>query len=412
MAISKIRLMAMAVLAYLAFAAFCLAGHLAINPGGKKTETGNYDYNEKNGGNTEAMEIKNSETTEPAAVVPDWPEYVLPDSYLVEPEGFLGIDAVVVGKDGYLYEPWYINEYMGYDWVYVLTDDDELMRRVMVLKFIQDELSKRGVAFCVAISVNKASEMPQFIPEFYKDSHYVLDDDYVRPYVRFKKMLKDKGVYHIDSSSLYKSIGLTNSFAKTGTHWNKLASFETTRAVMNEIDRQTGRNIEKLVFDEIVKKKTPAPFYANEQDIFNIGYAGNRQAMKDAISAAGITQSPTVMFTTRPRFERKDLKEARIFIAPTAPDIQRVTRGVVIENPAFEVALARAIVESNNGDPMKDLDSHSMDAMFQTQSELIQVLAKVDGVVSVEATTGPNNGTFSDAGVWFTVYRVTFFGGQ
>ena len=136
------------------------------------------------------------------------------------------------------------------------------------------------------------------------------------------------------------------------------------------------------------------------------------QKMKDAISAAGITQSPTVMFTTRPRFERKDLKEARIFIAPTAPDIQRVTRGVVIENPAFEVALARAIVESNNGDPMKDLDSHSMDAMFQTQSELIQVLAKVDGVVSVEATTGPNNGTFSDAGVWFTVYRVTFFGGQ
>ena len=284
MAISKIRLMAMAVLAYLAFAAFCLAGHLAINPGGKKTETGNYDYNEKNGGEANVIKDENREReTEPAAVVPDWPEYVLPDSYLVEPEGFLGIDAVVVGKDGYLYEPWYINEYMGYDWVYVLTDDDELMRRVMVLKFIQDELSKRGVAFCVAISVNKASEMPQFIPEFYKDSHYVLDDDYVRPYVRFKKMLKDKGVYHIDSSSLYKSIGLTNSFAKTGTHWNKLASFETTRAVMNEIDRQTGRTIEKLVFDEIVKKKTPAPFYANEQDIFNIGYAGNRQAMKDAI---------------------------------------------------------------------------------------------------------------------------------
>jgi len=284
MAISKIRLVAMAVLAYLAFAAFCFAGHLAINPGGKKTGTENYNHNEKNGGEANVIKDENREReTAPAAVVPDWPEYVLPDSYLVEPEGFLGIDAVVVGKDGYLYEPWYINEYMGYDWAYVLTDDDELMRRVMVLKFIQDELSKRGVAFCVAISVNKASEMPQFIPDFYKDSRYTLDDDYVRPYVRFLKMLREKGVYHVDSSSLYKSIGLTNSFAKTGTHWNKLASFETTRAVMNEIDRQTGRNIEKLVFDEIVRKKTPAPFYANEQDIFDIGYAGNRQAMRDAI---------------------------------------------------------------------------------------------------------------------------------
>ncbi|MCL2816217.1 MAG: hypothetical protein FWD23_16615, partial [Oscillospiraceae bacterium] len=217
------------------------------------------------------------------SVTPDWPEYVLPDSYLDEPDGFLGTDAVIVGKDGYLYEPWYINEYMGYDYVYVYTDDDELMRRVMVLKFIQEELEKRGVAFCVAISASKASAMPQFIPDFYMDARYTLDDDYVRPYVRFVKMLAEKGVYHIDSQALYKTIGLTNSFAKTGTHWNKLASFETTRAVMAEIDRQTGRNIEKLVFDEIVAKKTPAPFYPNEQDIFNIGYSGNRQEMRDAI---------------------------------------------------------------------------------------------------------------------------------
>ena len=295
MAISRNRLMAMAVLAYLAFAAFCFAAHFALYPGDAK-KNGETDKIDDNGGGTKMETIKNNnretgenrtETQEETeyfpSVEPDWPEYVLPKSELIEPDGFLGIDAVVVGKDGYLYEPWYINEYLGYDYAYVYTDDDELMRRVMILKLIQEELEKRGIAFCVAISASKASSMPQFIPEFYKDSHYKIDDGYVRPYVRFVKMLKEKGICHIDSQSLFRSIGLTNSFAKTGTHWNKLASFEATRAVMQEIDRQTGRNIEKLVFDEIAAKKTPAPFYPNEQDIFNIGYAGNRQEMRNAI---------------------------------------------------------------------------------------------------------------------------------
>lgn len=282
MSISKTRLTAMAVLAYLAFAAFCFAAHLAFSPGSKKSadDKGGTEMAED-----ETREKTNREEQEYAiSVTPDWPEYVLPPSDLIEPDGFLGTDAVIVGKDGYLYEPWYINEYLGYDYVYVSTDDDELMRRVMVLKFIQEELEKREIAFCVAISVSKASSMPQFIPDFYKDAHYTLDDEYVRPYVRFKKMLDEKGIYHIDSQSLYKTIGLTNTFPKTGTHWNKLASFETTKAVMEEIDRQTKRNIEKLVFDEIAAKKTPAPFYPNEQDIFNIGYSGNRQEMREAIT--------------------------------------------------------------------------------------------------------------------------------
>ncbi|MCL2159525.1 MAG: hypothetical protein FWH48_08980 [Oscillospiraceae bacterium] len=274
MATQRTRLICMAVLAYLAFVSFCIAAHLAlVTPGENKTEeTG------------KPQETQAPTTEELIVVPPPYPEYALPPYSLVEPTGFWGTDAVIVGKDGYLYEPWYINEYFGYDWAYVYTTDEELLQRANVLRFIQDELEKRNIAFVVAISPSKASSLPQFIPDFYKDEHYALDDDYVRPYLRFRAMLKETGVYFIDSQSLYKKIGLTNTFPKTGTHWNKLASFETTKAIMQEIDRQTGRNIQKLVFDEIVQKTTPAPFYANEQDIFNIGYAGNRQEMREAIT--------------------------------------------------------------------------------------------------------------------------------
>jgi len=134
------------------------------------------------------------------------------------------------------------------------------------------------------------------------------------------------------------------------------------------------------------------------------------EAMKKAIRGAGITQNPAVAFTTRPRFDRKNVANATVFITPTAPDIERVSREDVIEHPAFQVWLVRAIREADAISVCEDLDSHSMDAMFKTQGELIQVLAKVDGVVSVEPMAGPDN-TFSDEGIWFTVFRVTFFGG-
>lgn len=133
------------------------------------------------------------------------------------------------------------------------------------------------------------------------------------------------------------------------------------------------------------------------------------EAMKVAIRSAGLTQNPGVCFSTRPRFERKDLKDAKIFITPTAPDIERISREDVIEHPAFQVWLVRAIREADSISVCEDLDAHSMDAMFKTQSELIQVLAKVDGVVTIEPMAGPDN-TFSDDGIWFTVFRVTFFG--
>ena len=244
----------------------------------------NPDVKAKAGGEEKYSEsIESIEFIEDAGVTPEYPEYILPESALVEPDGFLGTDVVIVGKDGYLYEPWYINEYFGYDYAYAYTDDEDILRRVNILKFIQKELAKRNIAFCVAISPSKASAMPQFIPDFYTDARYAVYDDYVRPYVRFVKMLREHGVYFVDSASLFKQIGMTNTFAKTGTHWNKIASFETTIAIMDEFERQTGRKIQRLVFDQIIKKTTPPPFFANEQDIFNIGYAGNRQEMRSAI---------------------------------------------------------------------------------------------------------------------------------
>jgi len=239
---------------------------------------------------SEAQNQANSETAaetmeipEPVQVVePRFPQYILKEGPLSDPEGFRGTEWVVIGKDGYLFENGYINEYLGYAPKYVNVTDGELQHRVDTLKYIQDELAKRNIAFCVVISPSKASSLPQMIPDFYKAEH-TTPDGYVRPYIRFKDFLEKTGVYFIDSESLYKTIGLTNTFPKTGIHWNKMASFETTLAVIKEYERQTGTQIRHLAADSIFYKDTLPPFVTNEQDIFGIVYEGRRQEMKDAI---------------------------------------------------------------------------------------------------------------------------------
>ena len=135
------------------------------------------------------------------------------------------------------------------------------------------------------------------------------------------------------------------------------------------------------------------------------------QSIKDSLRKAGLPQNPTVQFSFRPKFTREMVKETRIFISPAAPDTERVTRASIQENPVLEIALVRAIPETDcdyiAGNV--DLDSHSLDAMFELQSELIKALWATPSVTAVDPVIGPNNDRAND-GIWFTLYKVTFYG--
>ena len=224
----------------------------------------------------ETMEIEE----EVVVIEPKFPEYVLPPEELSDPDGYRGTEHVIIGKNGCLYENGYINEYYGYAQKYVNVTDDQLISRVEILRYIQDQLAKRGIAFCVAISPSKASAMPDYIPDWYKAKYAPITPDYVRPYTRFVKFLKEKGVAFVDSSSLYKSLGMTNTFPKTGIHWNRMAAFETCVALIEEYEWQTGTEVRHLAADGIRFGKNPP---GAEKDIFGIVYAGKKKEMENAI---------------------------------------------------------------------------------------------------------------------------------
>ena len=215
-------------------------------------------------------------------IEPRFGEYALPLEQLAEPGGYLGTAHVVIGKNGCLFENGYINEYVGYSPRYTNITDAALLARAETLRVIQDKLAERGIAFCVAITPSKASSLPQYIPAWYT-AKYTEAEGYVRPYSRFVTMLQSAGVIFIDSAAVYRSVGLTNTFPKTGTHWTKMAAFETSVAIIGEYERQTGTTTRSIAANRILNGSDPPGFGTDERDIFGIAYAGKRNELENAL---------------------------------------------------------------------------------------------------------------------------------
>ncbi|MDR0220261.1 MAG: hypothetical protein LBI54_02520 [Lachnospiraceae bacterium] len=208
-------------------------------------------------------------------------DFTLPEPAREE-QGYRGNDQVVVGKDGYLYENGYINEYYGFAGRYTETSDGQLAARAAALRGIQEELAGRGVAFLVVITPSKAANLPQYIPEWYLARHTAAPD-YVRPYQRFLALLAGEGVFFVDSARVYEAAGLTEIFPKTGTHWTKPAAFATVRALIAAYESQTGTPIRNLAYDSIRQSPDPPGFGSSEQDIFGVAYAGRSNERAKAI---------------------------------------------------------------------------------------------------------------------------------
>ena len=190
----------------------------------------------------------------------------------VEPTGFKGSDAVLIGKSGYLFESAYIDEYYGYAEPYISVTDEGLVTLVDMLEYIQDQLAKRGITMVYLLSSSKASQYAEYIPEWYKNTKYPAAG-YVRPYTRLKKLLSESTINYVDASDVYKEAGLYATFPKTGIHWNHLASFEATRAVIDRFCEISGKNAFRLATRGVIETKEPPNIGgSSDVDVYNILY--------------------------------------------------------------------------------------------------------------------------------------------
>jgi len=191
----------------------------------------------------------------------------------VENTGYKGAAQVVIGDSGYCYEDGYINEFYGYSQKYRDCPDEWIEDRVERLDYIQKELARRGIACTFVISASKASEYERFIPGWYMAQN-TMPEDYTRPVDKLRKALADTDINYIDSARYFDEIGLDETFAVTGTHWNKPAAFEVMKRLLEMYTEQTGEQTVTIYADRIAESKSPSGYGNPENDIFNIAYSG------------------------------------------------------------------------------------------------------------------------------------------
>ena len=214
-------------------------------------------------------DVQGEETEEPVEVIDPMAIFIDPDNMYaeinlkrmeevpVEPTGFKGSTAVYIGKSGYLYEAGYINDYYGYGGAGASVTQESQNITAQRLAYIQEELLYRyDIVMLLNISPSKAAEYPEFIPEYYKN-RYLPVQDYIRPVDMLRAALEEYGVAYLDSSAYYKQIGLLNTFTKTGTHWNHIASFESTAQLLRMYSEIADRTVRQPEAVGVISSPTP-----------------------------------------------------------------------------------------------------------------------------------------------------------
>lgn len=166
------------------------------------------------------------------------------------------------GKDGWLYEPWFVEDYYQ-SLAYTFSTDSADMakqfqdeaKRVYQLQHI---LKDYGTDLMVCLLPGKDLIYPEHLPEntkYYKEKK-ITARDYFGP--TYEQM----GVNHINVEQWFLHMKDTVSFPlfpKTGTHWTNLAAIYVTDSIIRYMEALKGCNMHNLVIGEKYEDEAHSP---------------------------------------------------------------------------------------------------------------------------------------------------------
>ncbi|MCX6225106.1 MAG: hypothetical protein NTV01_10235, partial [Bacteroidia bacterium] len=122
--------------------------------------------------------------------------------------------GVVVGKEGYLYEDWFISAYYGKDYI----GEDSVKYIIRQLKQVRNYFKNNGKELMIIIAPGKADYYPEFIPERMKFSKTTSNYD------ALSTGIMKAGIPMLDYNRLFmemKDTTYCTLFPQTGTHWSR-----------------------------------------------------------------------------------------------------------------------------------------------------------------------------------------------
>jgi hypothetical protein len=166
---------------------------------------------------------------------------------------------VIIGKENYLYENNYIQEYIGANFI----GEEKITERINKLKLIEDTLLKLNKQIVVIIAPGKASFYPEYIPDSFLTKKKPISN-----YKVYSKALLNKQVPFIDFNKWFIENKNTVPFplyGKCGIHWSKYGEYLVADSILKYIHKNCRVKVKQLYLDTIVLKDE------NQEGDYDIG---------------------------------------------------------------------------------------------------------------------------------------------
>ena len=153
---------------------------------------------------------------------------------------------IIVGKENYLFEEWYINAHIGHDFL----GRDSIRRKLHKLKQVQDTLASLGKTLITIYAPGKAAFYPEYIPNNYLNS---IDSTNIETYLDLSNSI---GINHIDFHSYFISQKGKHQYPiypKNGTHWSYYSMCLAADSILKRIEHDRSIDIPNVVWDKIEK---------------------------------------------------------------------------------------------------------------------------------------------------------------
>jgi hypothetical protein len=121
--------------------------------------------------------------------------------------------GLIIGKEGYLFESWFITAYYGKDYI----GPDNIRLKLRQLKQVRNYFNRHGKELMVLIAPGKADFYPEYIPDRLKDTLATTN------YGEMLAGMLNAGIPVLDFNRLFLEMKDTASctlFPQTGTHWS------------------------------------------------------------------------------------------------------------------------------------------------------------------------------------------------
>ncbi len=153
-------------------------------------------------------------------------------------------NGVIIGKQNYLYERYYIKAYYGIDYI----GADSIKERMRKLKFIQDTLYKLDKSIILVFAAGKGTFYPEYIPDKYKVKRGPTN------YGDHVKWAKSMGLKFIDFNKYFveqKYISKYPLYPQYGVHWSHYGACLAADSMVKYIERIRQIDLPNFYWDKV-----------------------------------------------------------------------------------------------------------------------------------------------------------------